>query len=266
MSKYSVGISVNQTLIILSMFFIFSLSACSQKDKEKPLIEFGTEYDYQRRMGNPVVTDSNKSPEMFKKQLATSLVGSPVRMNDFFVSSYDGADWEKGGKLHVFNDYSLGEEYAVRCSLNPNDGDKIMKHKKRISIDISGVISSYSSSRGLVIDPCMITHDKQTSTERYETKSRSTEFCGAKLGGKVKDFMFGEPLEMDGGPYFFTKNKAQLSYFLDDGVDPVKNGSLGKITAITFECREGLFPQSTGQASIDGVSCESSISKLEEDG
>ena len=71
-----------------------------------------------------------------------------------FVWSADQSDWEKGGKLHLFNDNSMGRQYTVICSVSPQTGDKFMKTGKRRTIAIKGKIKSYSSTNGLMIDPC----------------------------------------------------------------------------------------------------------------
>ncbi len=94
-------------------------------------------------------------------------------------------------------------------------------------------------------------------------KSNSIEFSGAKLGGKIKDYKFGDELAIDGGPYFFTKNHALLSYELDGKIeDQWKHASDGTISGITFECHDNVFGRSIGLASIDGFSCSSSTSEL----
>jgi hypothetical protein len=93
---------------------------------------------------------------LLKKQLGTG-VGKVIKISEFYVWSYDGSDWEKGGKLHLINDDSMGRQYRVTCSLPANLGDKFMADSKRRSINITGKIASYSSSSGLVIDPCNAT-------------------------------------------------------------------------------------------------------------
>lgn len=102
-----------------------------------------------------------------------------------------------------------------------------------------------------------------TSQKEIHIKSNSIEFSGAKLGGKIKDYKFGDQLEIDGGPYFFTKNGALLSYQVDEKIDDKwKHASDGNITGITFECEDSVFGRSIGDASIDGFSCSSSTSEL----
>jgi hypothetical protein len=86
---------------------------------------------------------------------------------------------------------------------------------------------------------------------RYKAHSRSTEFSGATLGGALDQYSDGKPLEIDGGPYHFTKNRARLS------VDKKK-----QIIAITFLCREGVFGKSQGAVDVEGVSCASNIDSI----
>ena len=107
------------------------------------------------------------------------------------------------------------------------------------------------------------TERPKTTDLKYEARSDSKEFSGAKLGGKIKDHMFGDRMDMDGGPYFFSKNNALLSYSLDDGIDSWAHGVEGKITTITFYCSTTVFRQGLGHASIDNISCDSSIADIE---
>lgn len=94
-------------------------------------------------------------------------------------------------------------------------------------------------------------------------ESTKVEFSYAKLGGKVRDFHVGEKLEIDGGPYYFTKNKALLSYDYDDKISYEMQGLDQVIKAISFNCNSSVFPQSEGNASIDIISCYTDISSLE---
>ena len=132
-------------------------------------INLKSEFEYQQKMGNSVEGRSD-SPDLFKKQLGTS-VGSTITIPEFFMWSKDSSEWEKGGKLIVTNDDSMGSEFRIACALSPDQGDKIMKNLTRRDIDITGTISSYSSSNGLLIDPCSVTRDeldspkKETETE-----------------------------------------------------------------------------------------------------
>jgi hypothetical protein len=77
-----------------------------------------------------------------------------------FVWSYDGSEWEKGGKLHLMNDDSMGRAYRITCSISSENGDKFMETKKRRVIVASGILKDYSSSYGLTIDPCNATWEE----------------------------------------------------------------------------------------------------------
>lgn len=123
-----------------------------------------SEFEYQQRMGNTVEGRSS-SPDLFRKELGTS-VGSTITIPEFFIWSSDSSEWERGGKLQIFNDDSMGSEFRIACALSPEQGDKIMKNKVRRELDITGTISSYSSSDGLLIDPCTITRDELDSPKK----------------------------------------------------------------------------------------------------
>ena len=57
----------------------------------------------------------------------------------------------------MISEDSMGSAYRVTCSVSPAVGDKFMETKKRRDIRIDGKIKSYTSSGGLVIDPCNAT-------------------------------------------------------------------------------------------------------------
>ena len=87
--------------------------------------------------------------------------------------------------------------------------------------------------------------------------SGSKSFSGAVLGESIKLHRYGEALEIDGGPYFFTKNHSRLSYAggrSDSLESPIVN--------IAFMCNENVFGKSEGAAVIDGVSCESNVNDV----
>jgi hypothetical protein len=96
---------------------------------------------------------------LLKKKLGTS-VGKPIQITSMFVWSYDGSEWEKGGKLHLMNDDSMGRAYRITCSISSENGDKFMETKKRRVIVASGILKDYSSSYGLTIDPCNATWEE----------------------------------------------------------------------------------------------------------
>lgn len=90
---------------------------------------------------------------LLRKQLGTG-AGKDISISKMFVWSYDGSDWERGGKLHLINDDSMGRAYRITCSVDSSTGDKFMEDRSRKNIAISGKIKSYSSTSGLIIDPC----------------------------------------------------------------------------------------------------------------
>ncbi len=132
-----------------------------------------SEFEYQQKMGNSVEGRSG-SPDLFKKELGTS-VGSTITIPEFFIWSNASSEWERGGKLQIFNDDSMGSEFRIACALSPDQGDKIMKNKVRREVDITGTISSYSSSDGLLIDPCTITRDELDSPNEEKSDVSNEE-------------------------------------------------------------------------------------------
>jgi hypothetical protein len=116
-----------------------------------PPIVFERETDLQAALG--VVGGGDA---LLKKRLGTSK-GGAIEIKQMYVWSYDGSDWERGGNLYLLNDYSLGREGKVVCSVSPQIGDQFMASKKRRDIAITGTIKDYSSSDGLLIEPCLAT-------------------------------------------------------------------------------------------------------------
>jgi len=106
-------------------------------------------------IGSALGMFGNPDP-LLKKQLGTGK-GKEIKIDSFFVWSYDGSDWEKGGKLHLINDDSMGRAFRITCSISSDDGDKFMKNAKRGARKVVGLVSSYSTSYGLIIDPCVAT-------------------------------------------------------------------------------------------------------------
>lgn len=90
-------------------------------------------------------------------------------------------------------------------------------------------------------------------------KSDSRSISGAVLGEKIKNHLYGEPLAIDGGPYYFSKNHLHLSY---DGRGNNFNGLEEPIANIEFACREGAFGKSKGAVAIDGISCDSDVKEV----
>jgi hypothetical protein len=144
--------------------------AAAKSPQNTPTTEFNfkSEFAYQGAIGNPGVQGKSASPDLFRKKLGTS-IGHKITLPDFFLWKLDSREWTRGGKLYVMNDDSLGPEYGVQCELSPADGDRIMKTRSRRAVDVTGVIKSYSISRGLVIDPCHITWDETEGPKRKKS-------------------------------------------------------------------------------------------------
>ena len=96
------------------------------------------------------------SPEPLWKKILNTSKGDKITIKDYYIWSYDDTDWQKGGKLHLINDDSMGIPTRITCSINPDQGDKFMKNRKRISVKITGKIKGYSDFEGLLINPCTI--------------------------------------------------------------------------------------------------------------
>ena len=94
---------------------------------------------------------------LYKKTLNTS-IGDKIIIKDYYIWSYDDDDWQKGGKLHLINDDSMGRRTRITCSISSTEGDKFMTIKKRMSVRVDGIISDYSDQGGLKIDPCNISY------------------------------------------------------------------------------------------------------------
>ena len=159
-SVYIIGVILTICfLIIKDIIFPKKVEQISESIPKKEMLF--NEFYYQQRLGNPAVQghDTDGSQNLFKKKLGTS-VGSTITIKDFFLWKHGSTDWEKGGKLQIYNDNSMGYEYAISCYLEPSEGDKIMSNPKRRLVDISGVIFSYTSFSGLLINPCKVTWDE----------------------------------------------------------------------------------------------------------
>lgn len=186
------------TFTALLISSVYLTSCCKNSDQKtvesdqissvKDPIILKSEFAYQAELGN-MVEGKSSTPELFQKKLATS-IGAEIIMPEFFIWSFDSSEWEKGGKLYIFNDYSMGNEFQVRCALSPEDGDKMMTTKKRRDVDLKGVISSYSSASGLLIDPCEITRDELEtgkSDDHPKDNSSDTDEAADKTADEVRD-------------------------------------------------------------------------------
>ncbi len=121
-----------------------------------PPIVFEREFDLLDALGIDALGRVSGGGALFMKKLGTS-VGGAIEIKQLTVWKYDKSDWERGGNLHLMNDYSLGRAGKVVCSVSPQIGDKFMETRKTYDIAIKGTIKSYSSSEGLLIEPCMAT-------------------------------------------------------------------------------------------------------------
>jgi hypothetical protein len=160
----------------MSAFPLFFLAqGCTKEASDKAgsvdaSMDFGTELRYQAAIGNPGVQGRSDTPGLTRKKLGTSR-GAPIRIKEYFVWSIHSDEWERGGSLVIFNDSSLGDEFRVACRLSGSAGDRFKQSDSRREVDIEGKVESYSSSAGLVIDPCTITWDEALDGPR---KSQGT--------------------------------------------------------------------------------------------
>ena len=76
-----------------------------------------------------------------------------IIIKDYYIWAFDDGDWQIGGKLHLINDDSMGRRTRITCSISPDEGEKFMMIKQRMSVRIDGVIGDYSDQTGLKIDP-----------------------------------------------------------------------------------------------------------------
>lgn len=160
LSIYMIGVVLSICfLIIKDLIFPKNLEQISNSTPKNEILF--NEFEYQQKLGNSSVQghDTGGSQNLFKKKLGTS-VGSIITIKDLFIWKHGSTDWEKGGKLQIYNDNSMGYEYAISCYLEPSEGDKFMSNPKRRLVDISGVIYSYTSFSGLLINPCKIIWDE----------------------------------------------------------------------------------------------------------
>ena len=94
---------------------------------------------------------------LYKKTLNTS-VGDKVIIKEYYIWSYDDDDWQKGGNLYLINDDSMGSRTRITCSITPDEGDKFMMIKQKMTVKVEGVIDEYSDYNGLTLNPCKITY------------------------------------------------------------------------------------------------------------
>lgn len=157
---------------ILSVLFASTLvlNGCGKSSSESSQSSISAAQTVEAKV-DPIVIENDRElglalgmlgngDALLKKKLGTS-VGNPIVIKSLYVWSTDSSEWEKGGKLHLINDDSMGRAYRVICSISSQDGDKFMETKKRRDVAITGVLKDYSSSEGLTIDPCTATWESE---------------------------------------------------------------------------------------------------------
>jgi hypothetical protein len=92
----------------------------------------------------------------------------------------------------------------------------------------------------------------------HTTTSDSIEFSDAKLSSKIKEYSDGNPLEIDGNKYYFSKSRALL-ISKSDNIEPLDQ----LIISIEFQCVDSIFGKSKGNASIENISCKTDPISLE---
>ena len=88
-----------------------------------------------------------------KKTLGTN-IGREIRIDDFYVWSYNDNRYISGGPLELWSDDSMGTDTRITCTISPNLGDQFMKNNVRQALQIEGRIKSYTEYDGLIIEPC----------------------------------------------------------------------------------------------------------------
>lgn len=104
--------------------------------------------------------------------------------------------------------------------------------------------------------------ETKKSIHDVEISSTSFTFSGARLGGKVKEYMHGDRVERNGKAHFFTRNNAELRYPIDKDIPLEQQGLNQEITVISFSCDDSTFGKSTGPAKIDDISCDTTAEQL----
>ena len=52
----------------------------------------------------------------------------------------------------------MGSRTRITCSITPDEGDKFMMIKQKMTVKVEGVIDEYSDYNGLTLNPCKITY------------------------------------------------------------------------------------------------------------
>ena len=153
---------MKSTIIVLACTFgILTLGGCDHSpngaseggslndtsENSNKVMKFDREIDY---------VTKTLAPGVFMKEM-NAAVGGQIEMGEFSIYRRDPTAWEKGGKLLVVNDDTMGPVTHVECALPPEQGDKVMNRMRMGPVAIKGTIASFSSTSGLRIDPCIIT-------------------------------------------------------------------------------------------------------------
>lgn len=205
---------------------------------------------------------------LLMKKLGTS-IGGQIEIKKMYVWSYDGTDWEKGGKFHIMNDDSMGRAYSVKCSVSSEIGDKFMETKNKRDVSIVGTIANYSSSNGLVIDPCTATWESSSQPtsivkdlpklagECYSpphpknivivtSPSEGKIYLGSRLNqGNLE-------LTSISGPVSSSGNTFSFDIFSSDGENKGK---------IQFNLKEGIITSVDGKNSVYNKQCDNASSE-----
>lgn len=128
--------------LCVGVSFLFAVSNLAKAD------EFRFESDI--AMGVAV----SQSPVVARK--INMAAGETIIIDEVDIWTMDARDWENGGDLILFNDFSLGIETKVQCIVTNEDlSMSFMEKGKRLTnVEMTGVIQSYSRTAGLVIDNC----------------------------------------------------------------------------------------------------------------
>ncbi len=91
-----------------------------------------------------------------KRALVTNS-GKTISIHKMYFFSIDTSQFESGGPLVIFNDYSLGRDSKISCFLLGKDAEAFASNNSKRLVNVFGTIESFSSMGGLVIKPCHYT-------------------------------------------------------------------------------------------------------------
>jgi uncharacterized protein YraI len=115
---------------------------------------FVFEKDAQIQIGLGMLGSTQADP-LLPKRLGMSK-GKLIVIKSYWLMSRDESDWNSGGKLYLYNDYSMGKPYTIQCNVSPEQGDMIVKDGKRRELYMVGIIKEFTSEWGLALDPCQV--------------------------------------------------------------------------------------------------------------